>query len=257
MTSPPDSTEQRYLDELLAAMRGPCEATFPVSTSQDANPLPEQTGFHSAPTFASPSPFLSNRFEKEFRTTLLIHHYFLRAPLATNSFEAAFIRAARSGGHNIRKAPAGQRFWDVELDGLRISLKSTAAANLRVRSLHISKLCEAAWIQDARSATHREENTKRLFAEYTATVHAIIQLRLFKKNAFYEMVRIPTTVLAQVADVPRVKFRPEGPSIGIPIGQDPPNFTLKLDRSDAKITLANIDKRVCTVVGTWLLAQEM
>lgn len=140
---------------------------------------------------------------------------------------------------------------------MRISLKSTAAANLRVGSLHISKLCEAAWIQDARSATHREENTKRLFAEYTAAVHAIIQLRLFKKEAFYEMVGMPTSVLAQVADVPRVKFRPEGPSIGIPIGQDPPDFTLKLDRSDAKVTLANIDKRVCTVVGTWLLAQEM
>ena len=27
---PPDSTEQRYLDELLAAMRGPCEAEFSV-----------------------------------------------------------------------------------------------------------------------------------------------------------------------------------------------------------------------------------
>jgi len=250
MTSPPDSTEQRYLDELLAAMRGPCDGTFAAFPSADER---GRLALPSDPTFASRPPFLSARFEKEFRTTLLIHHYFLRAPLATNSFEAAFIRAARGGGHEIRKAPAGQRFWDVELDGRRISLKSTAAANLRVGSLHISKLCEAAWIQDARSATHREEKTKRLFEEYTATVDAIIQLRLFRKKAFYEMVRIPTSVLAQVADVPRAKFAPEGPSIGIPIGQDPPDFTLKLDRSDAKVTLANIDKRVCRMEGTWQL----
>lgn len=251
MTNPPDSTEKRYLDELLAAMRGPCEATFPVSPVADT--LPELRFPSDTPSAPTP-PFLSERFEKEFRTTLLIHHYFLKAPLATNSFEAAFVRAADAGGHEIRKAPEGQRFWDVELDGQRISLKSTAAKDLRVGSLHISKLCEAAWIQDARSASHREKNTKRLFAEYTATVVAIIQLRLFKKKALYEMVRIPTSVLAQVADVPRVKFAPEGPSIGIPVGQDPPDFTLKLDRSDAKVTLTKIDKSVCAVDGIWRLA---
>ncbi|MXX72048.1 MAG: hypothetical protein F4205_07515 [Gemmatimonadetes bacterium] len=253
MTSPPDSTEQRYLDELLAAMRGPCEATFPAYPVADT--LPELKFPSDTPSAPTPS-FLSERFEKEFRTTLLIHHYFLKAPLARNSFEAAFVRAARAGGHDIQKAPEGQRFWDIEMDGQRISLKSTSAKNLRVGSLHISKLCEAAWIQDARSAAHRERNTKRLFAEYTATVDAIIQLRLFTKRAFYEMVRIPTSVLAQVADVPRVEFAPEGPSIGIPVGQDPPDFTLKLDRSDAKVTLARIDKRVCTVEGTWRLAPQ-
>ena len=254
MTKPPDSTEQTYLDELLAAMRGPCEATFPAISVADTKST--ELTLLSDPAFASHTPFLRPRFEKEFRKTLLIHHYFLRAPLATNSFEAAFMRAARTAGHEIRKAPDGQRFWDVELDGRRISLKSTAAANLRVGSLHISKLCEAAWIQDARTAAHRETKTKRLFAEYTSTVDAIIQLRLFKKKAFYEMVKIRTSLLAQVADVPRVKFAPEGPSIGIPIGQDPPDFTLRLDRSDAKVTLTKIDKRVCSVVGTWQLRPE-
>ena len=254
MTRPPDATERRYLDELLAAMRGRCEATFPASA--DAETEVAELGFPSDPALASSPPFLSERFEKEFRTTLLIHHYFLRAPLATNSFEAAFIRAADLGGHDIRKAPDGQRFWDVELDGLRISLKSTAAANLRVGSLHISKLCEAAWIQDARTASYREDRTKQLFAEYTAAVGAIVQLRLFKKKAFYEMVRIPTSLLAQVANVPRSRFAPDGPSIGIPVGQDPPDFTLKLDRSDAKVTLANINKGVCSIEGTWQLARR-
>ena len=255
MTSPPDSTEQRYIDELLAAMRGPCEAKF--SAFSPFREMHTETRMSSENTFPSPSPFLSDRFEKEFRTTLLIHHYFLRAPLATNSFEAAFVRAARTAGHDVEQAPDGQRFWDVEMDGRRISLKSTAAANLSVGSLHISKLCEAAWIQDARSASHRKDETKRLFAQYTRAVDAIIQLRLFKKRALYEMVGIPTYLLAQVAAVPRAKFAPEGPSIGIPIGKDPPDFTLKLDRSDAKITLANINKLVCSVLGTWQLDPKM
>lgn len=228
-----DETERRYVDELLSAMRGPCEAQFP-----DASPL------------------ISAEFAKEFRATLLIHHYFLKAPLAMTSFEAAFVRAARAAGHTVNPAPDGQRFWDVDVDGKRISLKSTAAANLRVGLLHISKLCEAAWIQDMRSAALREEATKRLFAEYTGAVDSIIQLRLFKNRAFYELVEIPTDILAQVADVPRAEFAPDGPTIGIPVGKNPPDFTLKLDRSDAKVTLANINKNVCTVLGTWQLQAE-
>jgi hypothetical protein len=230
MNPPPDATEQHHLNELLRAMRGPCEAKFP-----------------------SASPIFTDAFAKEFRATLLIHHYFLKAPLATNSFEAAFIRAAHAAGQEVKPAPDGQRFWDVEVEGCKISLKSTAADNLRVGTLHISKLCEAAWIQDMRRADQRERETKRLFAEYTDAVDSIIQLRLFKKKAFYELVVIPTAVLAQVADVPRAEFAPDGPSIGIPVGKNPPDFKLKLDRSDAKITLANINKDVCSVVANWQL----
>ena len=163
------------------------------------------------------------------------------------------MRAARAAGHAVTQAPDGQRFWDVEIDGRKISLKSTAQKGLKVKTLHISKLCEAAWIQDMRGAAQREGATKNLFAEYTTAVDSIIQLRLFKAKAFYELVKIPSTLLAQVASVPRAEFAPDGPSIGIPVGQDPPDFTLKLDRSDAKVTLANINKEVCSVLGTWQL----
>lgn len=225
----PNSAEQRYLDELLLAMRGPCAECFSGGLG------------------------LSKAFVQEFRATLLIHHYFLKSPLATGSFEAAFIRAAKAAGHVANKAPDGSRFWDVEIDGRKISLKSTAAAGLKVGTLHISKLCEAAWIQDMRGAAQREDATKRLFADYASKVDSIVQFRLFKASAFYEMVEIPVALLKQVAIVPRAEFAPDGPSIGIPIGKDPPDFTLKLDRSDAKITLANINKAVCTVMGTWQL----
>ncbi|WP_417724770.1 hypothetical protein [Salipiger sp.] len=233
MIPAPDATEQGYLDELLTAMRGPCEETRPV-----------------------PSEILSDAFAREFRATLLIHHYFLGSPLATNSFEAAFTRAARSGGHRVAQADDGQRFWDVEIDGRKISLKSTAQKGLRARRLHISKLCEAAWIQDMRGPAQREEATKRLFADYTATVDSIIQLRLFRAAAHYELVEIPTSLLRQVAHVPRAAFAPDGPSIAIPEGAPSPEFTLKLDRSDAKVTLTNIDKAACRVLATWQLRPE-
>lgn len=211
-------------------MRGPCAATFPV-----ANAL------------------ISEVFAREFQATMLINHYFLGAPLSTTSFDAAFIRAARAAGYTVTPAPDGYRFWDVEIEGRKISLKTTAAANLKVGTLHISKLCEAAWIQDMRGAAQREEATKALFAEYTGIVDSIIQLRLFKRKALYELVEMPVALLTQVADVPRSEFAPDGPSIGIPVGKVPADFTLKLDRSDAKITLTNINKSVCNVMATWQL----
>jgi hypothetical protein len=225
-----NDTEQRHLNELLAAMRGECAQIIPISSK------------------------LTPKFIEEFRSTLLISHYFLKAPLSTHTFESAFVRAARASGAHVMPAPDGCRFWDVEIDGKKISLKSSSAGNLRKDFLHISKLCEAAWIQDMRSPALREDRTKSLFEEYTASVESIIQLRFFKKLFFYELVELPTSLLRQVGDVPRSFFAPDGPTIGIPVGKSPPDFTLKLDRSDAKITLANINKNVCHLLGSWQLA---
>lgn len=210
-------------------MRSPCEETF------------------------DGSDFLDRSFADEFRNTLLIHHYYLRATLGTNFFEAAFVKSALASGHKVIQAVDGCRFWDVDLGGRKISLKSSAAATMHNDRLHISKLCEAAWIQDMRGAAQREDATKSLFRDYTDLVDCIIQLRFLRRSFTYEMVAIPASLLKQVEGVPRVEFAPDGPTIGIPVGKSPPDFTLKLDRSDAKVTLANINKASCRVLGTWRL----
>ncbi len=221
--------EQGYLDELLNAMRGPCIEI-----------IPEQS-------------YLSSAFAQEFRTALLVYHYFLKAPLGTSAFEAAFVRAARSAGWSVTPARDGGRFWDVDIGGRRISLKSTGPKVISKQLLHISKLCEAAWIQDMRGPQQREEATKRLFSEYTDSVDSIVMLRLFRKTSTYEMVEIPTTIFRQVADVPRVQFSADGPTIRVPVDAPVPDFRVKLDRSDAKITIAGIRLDVCRVLGTWQL----
>ncbi len=119
--------------------------------------------------------------------------------------------------------------------------------------MHISKLTEAAWIQDCRTAAKRRENTHQLFQEYCNEVDAIVQLRYFQALRRYELVEIPASLFSQVLHLGKVHFAADGPTINIPIGKDPPDFTLKLDRSDAKITLANINKDLCLVHGTWQL----
>ena len=192
-------------------------------------------------------------FESEFRSKLLTHHCFMGSPLFQESFDSAFIAACSQAGYRVEKAPNGQRFWDVMIDGRRISLKSSKAKNLSEGKLHISKLTEAAWIQDCRTAAKRHEYTRKLFKEYCDEVDAIVQLRYFQSLHLYELVEIPVPLFTQVLNVGRAHFVADGPTINIPIGKNPPDFTLKLDRSDAKVTIANINKLLCMVHGTWQL----
>lgn len=227
---PVTEAEERRLREFITALRTDCAAQM-----------------HSESIFNSES------FESEFRSKLLTHHCFMGSPLFQESFDSAFIAACSYAGHKVDLAPVGQRFWDVRVDGRRISLKSTKSKGLRTETLHISKLTEAAWIQDCRTAAKRCEETHRLFREYCAEVDAIVQLRYFQLKRLYELVEIPANLFSQVLKVGKAQFSSDGPTINIPIGKIPCDFTLKLDRSDAKITIANVNKELCLVHGTWQL----
>lgn len=213
------------------------------------NALRTQCTVHLHPA----SPWNNEEFESEFRSKLLTHHCFMGSPLFQESFDSAFTAACSRAGYRVELAPEAQRFWDVMVDGRRISLKSSKARSLRDGTLHISKLTEAAWIQDCRTKTKRREYTHRLFREYCDEVDAIVQLRYFRSLRLYELVEIPVSLFSRVLEVSRTHFSADGPTINIPIGKNPPDFTLKLDRSDAKITIANINKALCLVHGTWQL----
>ena len=227
---PVTDAEERRLQEFINALRTRCEVW--------RNPK---------------SDINSEEFESEFRSKLLAHHCFIGSPLFQQSFDSAFISSCIQAGRKIWPAPGGQRFWDVTVDGRKISLKSTKAKNLRLEKLHISKLTEGAWIQDCRTAAKRQKMTQDLFRQYCQEVDAIIQLRYFRKLKLYELVEIPVSLFAQILDVGKKHFSADGPTINIPIGKEPPDFTLKIDRSDAKITLANINKEICIVHGSWKL----
>ena len=220
--------ETRRVEELLAALRTETE------------------------TWINPSSWILNGlFAEEFQSRLLVQHVFMGSPLFQEGFDAAFVASARIAGRTVNAAPDGQRFWDVTVDAAHISLKSSKAKSLRDDTLHISKLTEAAWIQDCRTARLRHDRTCELFEEYTAEVQSVFQLRYFQKTTLYELVEIPIALFQQVLVLPTSEFNADGPTINIPVGQVPPDFTLKLDRSDAKVTVANIQKSLCTVHGRW------
>lgn len=222
--------EYRRLTEFVEAIRTPCTVEL-----------------------AESSPFNNPEFESEFRSKLLTHHHFLGSPLFQESFDSAFLSACTKAGFATSRAPAGQRFWDIMIDGRRISLKSTKAKDLRPEKLYISKLTEAAWIQDCRTPSKRQDQTFKLFREYKSQVDSILQLRYFLTKNKYELMEIPVTLFDSVFDVDKAHFASDGPTINIPIGKDPPDFTLRIDRSDAKITIANINRDLCITHGIWQL----
>ncbi len=219
--------------ELLAALRTETEVQVnPASWLLDAN------------------------FAEEFTSRLLAQHVFMGSPLFQESFDAAFFAAAKISGKCVFAAPHGQRFWDVSINKKQISLKSSKALSLSEKTLHISKLTEAAWIQDCRSAKQRYDQAKNLFDNYLAEVHSIFQLRYFQRSLTYELVEMPVALFNKILCLPVSEFSADGPTINIPVGQTPPDFTLKLDRSDAKITVANIRKELCVVHGRWTIKQH-
>ncbi len=165
--------------------------------------------------------------------------------------------------------PAQGRTWLtadpewIEYFGLTISAHHGRTAEpLGLRSFetafHISKLTEAAWIQDVRSARARRERTLELFKQYRDAVDAIVMLRAFRHEPhavpnLYQLVEIPSGIFTSLANVPLSAFKADGPTIDCSFDGLPSAARVSLDRSDAKITVKQIQLKVCQVHAEWEL----
>ena len=140
-------------------------------------------------------------------------------------------------------------------------MKSTAAKNLRERTAHISKLTEAAWIQDVRSARTRRQRTLKLFRDYRAAVDAIILLRAFREPDEmpnrYQLVEIPSELFKSLKDAPESAFAADGPVIDCAYRGLASAGQVSIDRSDAKITIRRIQLSACTLHAAWRLVKPV
>lgn len=194
-----------------------------------------------------------------FLARLRGHHGLSIEPLSTTQFEAAFNEACRTAGWQAEAASsATQRFYDTTVtadDGQprKLSLKASSAKDMRPAKVHISKLTEAAWIQDARRLSDRRDRIVELFAEYQQTTSAIVMLRGFRGRddfeVLYELLEIPTTIFASVARL-TVQQAQSG-TIKLPGGAAVPDFSVRIDRSDSKVTLTGIRLDCCLIHGRW------
>ena len=123
-----------------------------------------------------------------FGLALSVHHGTTIDPLGMTGFETTFSNSCESVGWNVERVESTtHRFRDLTVTdnegrSRRLSLKSTAAQRLSEKTVHISKLTEAAWIQDVRSSRQRRSRTLELFQEYRKAVDAIVMLRAFRQR---------------------------------------------------------------------------
>lgn len=191
-----------------------------------------------------------------FLALLRVHHGLSREPLGTLQFETAFNDACQVSGWTVTPAAgATNRFFDTVIckagSTKVLSLKSTAAKGLKKHTIEISKLTEAAWIQDVRRMADRRDAIINLFKTYRKATDGIIVLRAFKEQdgIRYQMVEIPTALFKAV-DSLTIEEAQKGT---IPFPSVDPIFKVGIDRSDAKVKLsARIDAVV--VHGEWKIS---
>ncbi|AOY74474.1 hypothetical protein ARZXY2_4975 (plasmid) [Arthrobacter sp. ZXY-2] len=200
----------------------------------------------------------SEAWGEGFLARLRAHHALSQEPLGTLQFESAFNAACAAAGWEVTPADgATNRFFDTTLvkDGIRkrLSLKASAAKDMKRESVHISKLTEAAWIQDVRRQVDRRDNIVNLFKEYRAGTDGIVMLRAFREVGAvdYQLVEIPTSLFEAVDNL-SVEDAQKA-TIPMPPNAVLPKFKIRVDRSDAKITLTSIRIDAITVHGEWKL----
>ena len=197
-----------------------------------------------------------------FGLALSVHHGATIEPLGLTAFEMVFRNACKAARWTLDPpGSATRRFVDLEVacgtgPALRLSLKSTAARHLSETTAHISKLTEAAWIQDARTARDRRAWLRELFRSYQQAVDAIIMLRAFRKDGAphrYQLLEIPTALFDSLQKAPFEVFQRDAPTIDCEV-EGEVAAVIAIDRSDAKITVKHIRISACTVHAEWLRA---
>lgn len=200
---------------------------------------------------------VSGAWADAFLARLRAHHALSVAPLSREQFETAFEASCEAAGWKVtRTSSAVHRFYDttIERSGVKrrnISLKATSARDIRPGWVHISKLTEAAWIQDARVKTVRRNRIVGLFKEFREACYAIVILRCFRRSEsmLYELVEIPSSLFETVDNLEVAAAQAD--TIGVPPGSAAPHLKIRIDRSDSKITLTGIQISACTVHGRW------
>ncbi len=198
-----------------------------------------------------------------FGLVISSHHGTTTEPLKTEGFEVGFRNACEAFDWQLSPpGSATQRFVDLTVTPAggvtrHLSLKTTSAKRLSESTLHISKLTEAAWVQDMRSAAQRRSRTLELFRSYRAAVDAIVMLRAFVSEdgrlpSRYQLVEIPSDIFEPLETAPLAAFAADGPTIDCPYRGHPRAARVSLDRSDAKITVKQIQLSVCTVHAVWV-----
>lgn len=187
---------------------------------------------------------------------LRLHHAFSRQSLSKDKFEFAFEAALKRGGipAELTKSRTNPG-RDILIDSVPVSLKTEAADNIQLESLHISKYMEL-----GKGAWMLEEQREKFFSHMTK-YDRIFQFRCHEKGPdilFYELVEIPKSILEEARNFP-IEIQADSsqtPKPGYCRVKDSVTGEQKLalyfdGGTERKLQVKHIKKSYCQVHGTW------
>lgn len=206
------------------------------------------------------SDLVTPRFAANFRNRLLIHHATNEAKLTKKAFEYAFKGACEADGKTsfitISNTFSGV---DVTVDGVRYSLKTEASKTIKAEQITISKFTEARWVQQQTTLDGLAAQAAVRIPAHLNGYDRILVLRareLPNTRLQYELVEIPQDLLRRVSTLTSADFSPQtaqGGSSARVTHDGKLAFTLRLDGSDGKVTIASLQIMFCTRHAAWVI----
>lgn len=209
------------------------------------------------------SDLIDERMLRDFGDALRLHHLFSREPFRKDRFEYALERVATHCGYTASFAPSGNPGYDLIIQKLRYSLKTEAAASIRMGRLHISKFMELGrgeW----RDNLYELEKLRDQFIAHMADYDRILVLRCLKRESrdgfwLYELVEIPKSLLLQAQHGTfgwaRSTLIPRSGYCYVYGDDQHMLFRLYFDGGgERKLQVQNIRKDFCITHATWSFA---
>ena len=225
--------------------------------------LAEALGRHIAVRFSPASDLVNEAFAEDFSGRLLAYHAFHDEKLTKKTFEFLFAAACRATGHDAEIT--GNTVFagaDVTVDGVAFSLKTEGARSMSRSSITVSKLMEARWIRDCRAPSDFAREVAHRVVEHLSEYQRVLILRAFETATHfeYDLVEIPVAVLRAVSGLLPDDFSPRTRSGGTSahvMFEGNRAFTLRLDGSVEKVTVAGLQVDLCTTHSRWKVRRQL
>lgn len=197
-----------------------------------------------------------------FSVRLAMHHASSGIPLKKENFEHILEMAFNRAGVPASRADSmTERGADLRVGNLTLSLKTEAARNLRAGHITISKLMEAAWIKTITSRDDIPPQIQSMVLPHFQNYDRIFILRSYPDRVQegylrYDLREIPKDVLALVGGLQASDFseltRTRTTSAEV-MHNGGVAFKFRLDGSDDKLTINNLDVELCPLHAWWRL----
>ena len=195
---------------------------------------------------------------QNFGDAMRVHHSFSSEPFSKDKFEYVLVNVMNLSGHKAELASRGNPGHDATVDGVQLSFKTQADADIREDSLWISKFMELGkgdWGDDPADLA----GLRAQYLDHLANYEKIFTLRALQKAPHwkYELVEIPVSIL-KLAKRGELEMRLDSTQFPKPgychVRDKHGNTILNLyfdGGSERKLQIRSLDKEHCKVHATW------